>query len=161
MKIKRMMGILTGVLAAGCLVFAGCNKKSGLKDTLDAGLQNEQPDEKPSGNTIVKDPDKEVTDENDLNLNGKEVSREIDLSSEDLIREFIAGEGTMIDRNKREDFATLSIRSNGSFDFTRLKDNASGYGKIYFDRSLSSEDEEPDSFRMEFDGLDELVPADR
>ena len=161
MKLKRMMGILTGVLAAGCLVFSGCNKKSGLKDTLDAGIQNEQPDEKPSGNTIVKDPDKEVTDENDLNLNGKEVSREIDLSSEDLIREFIAGEWTMIDRNKREDFATLSIRSNGSFDFTRLKDNASGYGKIYFDRSLSSEDEEPDSFRMEFDSLDELVPADR
>ena len=161
MKMKRMAGVLLGLMAAGTLVLAGCGKKSDLKDTLDAGIRNELSDEKPSGNTIVKDPEKEASKEGDLNLNGKEVSREVDLSSEELIREFISGEWTMIDRNTREDFATLSIRSNGSFDFTRLKDGASGYGKLYFDNSLSDKDEEPDSFRLEFDGLDELVPADR
>ena len=158
---KKRIIFIAGACLLSCMLLAGCNKKSDLKDTLDNETAVRPDEDKPEGNNIVKDENDDAVPDGDLNLNGKDVQNEIDLTSEDLILEFLEGEWTMIDRNKREDFATFRIRNNGAFDFIRNKDDASGSGRLHFAYSMADADEEPDSFSLEFDDLDELVPEGR
>ena len=79
-------------------------------------------------------------------------------SADSNIRSFAAGDWTLFDRTSGEDFGTLSIGRDGSFEFVRIADGAKGSGKITFDRRWAKEDEKPDGFEMTFDDCKDLVP---
>ncbi|MCR4807274.1 MAG: hypothetical protein K5857_06325 [Lachnospiraceae bacterium] len=156
---NKHLKILFTVFAAA-LVLSGCGKKSDIKDTSNNGVGAISFGEPEEGTQDTQKPSDETGEEDDLNLNGKDLQREIDLSSEDVILEFLSGEWTMINRKTREDFGTLRIGSRGTIDFVRTKDDASGYGTISFSRSLAGEDEAPDAFHLEFDDMRDLVPRE-
>ncbi|MCR5302570.1 MAG: hypothetical protein K6E49_09060 [Lachnospiraceae bacterium] len=69
----------------------------------------------------------------------------------------ITGEWTLFDRDTGSDYGTLTIKEDGSFEFTRLSDNATGKGTVSFEYRRS-EDDETDGFRMDFDDCKDLLP---
>lgn len=81
-----------------------------------------------------------------------------DLTSEEGIYSYIAGEWTLIDRRSGKDHGVLAIKDDGTFKFTRLSDKAEGSGTFSFEYSLSKKGEEPDRFRMELDDCMDLLP---
>lgn len=142
------------------LFLSGCADKSEQMDISGVEQERKSLGDSSNGGRIVKDKVSEPDKDSDLNLNGREVSRVVDLSSEDVILEFLEGEWTMINRDTRDEFGRIKIGSHGTFDFVRTKDKASGYGTIGFTYFAAKEDEAPDQFRLEFDDMSELIPAE-
>ena len=159
---RKSIKIFTCAVLAGSMAIAGCGKKTirEFGDTLveldDTTQNNENNNDAAAENVDGPDDAKEE----DLNLNGKELSRDVDLSSEDVILEFLSGEWTMINRDTREDFGTLRIGTRGTIDFVRTEDDASGYGTIGFTHAVAAEDEAPDRFELEFDDMTDLIPKE-
>lgn len=155
---KRIIRVIICLIFMAGLVFLALWKRPDNNDTLNNSTGSASFDEHAEEDKDIKDQKEEEADEDDLNLNGKEVSHKIDLSSEDVILEFLSGEWTMLNMDTREDFGTLRIGSRGTFDFVRTRDDASGYGTIGFSHLIAGGDEAPDRFTLEFDDLRDLVP---
>lgn len=159
--IKRIIRVVIClVIMAGLVLFA-----MGIRPKHDDAMNNSTGsasfgDQTEEEKKDIKDQDEEETDGDDISLNGREVSREVDLSSEDVILEFLAGEWTMINRDTREDFGTLRIGARGTIDFVRTGDDASGYGTLGFTHVVAAEDEAPDFFKLEFDDMKDLIPKE-
>ena len=83
-----------------------------------------------------------------------------DLSSEDAIRAFLAGEWGFTDLETGEDYATVTFAEDGSLTFMRLSDQASCTGTIGFERNYSGEAESLDYFNLELNGIADLVSDD-
>ena len=66
-----------------------------------------------------------------------EISEKIDLGTKHGIRSYLEGDWSLLDRDTGEDYGTLSLRKDGSFEFTRLSDKAEGSGKISFEYNHS------------------------
>ena len=147
------------IIMAGLVVFAlGISRDhdDGLSNSTGSASFGDQAEDKKD----IEDQTKKETVEDDISLNGKDVSHKIDLSSEDVILEFLSGEWTMINRDTREDFGVLRIGSRGTFNFVRTRDSASGYGSIGFSHLMAGEDEAPDQFELKFDDMKELIPEE-
>ncbi len=140
--------IFTVLLAASAV--CGCSgKDTALKDKLEEGIEN--------GSGAGK-----TDEQNDVAADDGAADEEkgttADLYTEESIRSYLAGEWMLLDQNTGDDFASLSLKEDGSFEFTRLKDNTSGSGKMFFEHMYSKEDEAPDAYRMEFDDFKDLFP---
>ncbi len=120
------------------MLFAGCG--STASETAEQMKQEDQ--QKPEAKSEAK----------------SEEEPEQKQSADSNIRSFAAGDWTLFDRTSGEDFGTLSIGRDGSFEFVRIADGAKGSGKITFDRRWAKEDEKPDGFEMTFDDCKDLVP---
>ncbi|MCR5591524.1 MAG: hypothetical protein K6F73_08320 [Lachnospiraceae bacterium] len=128
------------------LCLAGCSGKP-------ADTQKPAETEKPA---VSSD-----TAENDIKENDSaEQKREADLGSEEGIRRFLAGTWTLLDCDDGEDFGTLSIKADGSFEFTRISDGACGKGTLSFTNLLSEEGDAPDGFNLEFSDWGKLALAE-
>lgn len=141
---KAFVGIIAGIIC--CLILPGCAQKAKDADTAEnvADVQ------------VSSDGNGEK--ENEENDSVSIPAKKPDLGSQKGIRAYLAGDWALYDRKKDDDFGTLSIQSDGRFEFTRLSDGAKGNGKLIFENSLSKEGEAPDGFRMEFDDCRKLVP---
>ncbi len=157
---KRIISVMICLIIMGWLVFFSIKNSPDNNDVPDGSMASASSDDQAEGNKDVNDPDEEEAEGEALNLNGQEVSHEVDLSSEDVILEFLAGEWTMINRDSREDFGTLRIGVRGTIDFVRTGDDASGYGTIGFSHLMATEDEAPDRFELEFDDMKDLIPGE-
>lgn len=90
---------------------------------------------------------------------GKKKDKTVDLTSQEGITSYLAGEWTLFDRDTGKDYGTLLLQKNGSFEFTRLSDEAKGTGTLSFEHNLSKNGEEPDFFKLDFDECSKLLPA--
>ncbi len=76
--------------------------------------------------------------------------------TEAAIREFITGEWKLLNRDTNEDYASMVFAEDGSCTYTRLEDNASCTGKIYFEKS-TEKGGNPDGFRLELNGIGDFI----
>ena len=149
----RFGKIILGALVAGVML-CGCNAKQRDVDFADKlGKMTEK--DKASDKDAKKETGKKSGKSKEKNP-----QTEADLTSEDGIRKYLAGDWTLYDRKNREDFAVLSLKADGSFEFVRNKDKAKASGTLSFKNQLSKPGEEPDMYSMQFDGLEEFVPAE-
>ena len=139
-----MICIACVMLVTGC---GGSNIKSDLPDTPEKNTESAETDEKNEADTKAK----EAAEEKD---------KTVDLTSEKSITSYLAGDWTLLDRDTGKDYGTFSIRNDGSFEFTRLSDKASGSGKLSFEYGLAEKGDEPDQFILDFSDCRELVPDD-
>ncbi len=128
----------------GVMLLAGCAGSSG-------GDQNDRPEN-------AKENSKEDKEEKKKKSKKKKDEQTVDLTSEEGIISYLAGDWTLFDRETGEDYGTLSIQKDGSFDFTRLSDKAKGSGTLSFECSRSKKGEEPDWFVMDLDDCKDLMP---
>ncbi len=135
------------------MVFAGCVKNAGTSDDSSKD-KSENAEEKSGG--------EEDDSGNDKKSGSKEPDEKtdttVDLTSEQGIISYLAGDWTLLDRGTRKDYGTLKIDKDGSFEFTRLSDKASGTGTLSFEYSRSEKGEEPDSFSMKLEDCKDLLP---
>lgn len=110
-----------------------------------------EPAELNNGATANNNEPKETTEK-------PEISEKIDLGTKHGIRSYLEGDWSLLDRDTGEDYGTLSLRKDGSFEFTRLSDKAEGSGKISFEYNHSEKGDEPDGFRIDFYDCKELLP---
>lgn len=131
-----------------CILPAGCGKTADtdLSDKLQNAVKSEE----------GKDQTKTEKEDSDRK---QEKNKKIDLKTEKGIRSYLEGDWYLLDRDTGEDYGTLSLKKDGSFEYTRLSDNAKGSGCMYFENTVSEEGEAPDSFRLEFAHCRDLVPA--
>ncbi len=114
------------------------------------------------GNSDPKDKTEKVEENSKEDGAGKDDDKAatVNLSSEKGILSYLAGDWTLFDRETGEDYGTLAVKKDGSFEFTRLSDKAKGSGTLSFEYSRSKKGEEPDIFRMDFDDCKDLLPED-
>lgn len=158
----RMLSIMC------CFTITGCgNILSSAKEKDDTQKEDNTEDTKKNASNEESSADKNKSDDNEKDKDKDKdekkdgdasLTSDLGLGSEQDILSYLEGDWTLLDRASGEDFGLLSIKDDGSFDFTRLSDSASGYGTISFEYRHADESEAPDGFRIDFGYVDELVP---
>lgn len=81
--------------------------------------------------------------------------------------ENLTGSDTGSNAGSNEDYASISFDRDGSLSYTRLSNNSSCSGEIYFDRQFAGTDEEQDRFSIRLNGVtselaggEQYYPAD-
>ncbi len=140
MKIRSLTA-LSACLAA-CVLLGGC-KKAG--DTT-VSAQQERPDNAVTTQEAPEDDIKPVSQETQEKPEAK------------LSSLYLTGSWTLFDRKTGRDYGILAIEKDGSFDFTRLSDEAVCSGTVSFDISPSDKGEEPGRFSMDIKDCKDLLP---
>ena len=146
MKSRALLTILICIMC--CAAVSGCGNSTEnndlaekLNDVKEASQENDEP------GSEKKDSEKKQEDKEN-----------IDLGTQRSIRSYLAGDWSLLDRKTGENYGALSIAKDGSFEYTRLSDNAKGRGSLYFENTMSEAGEAPDGFRLEFRDCKDLVP---
>ena len=131
-----------------CMLIAGCGKAA------DTGSADKLQVAKGFG----ENKEKSESEKKDAGKKSEDDKADIDLTTQQSIRSYLAGDWSLLDRETGEVYGDLSIEKDGSFAYTRLSDNAQGSGKLCFENTMTKEGEAPDGFRLEFDDCKALVP---
>ncbi len=145
---RKSWGFLLGaVMLSLTLISCGKNEtKDSSLDDLKKKIADQQGKEQDDG---AKDTKEEAPQDAAVN---------VDCSSEDEIRAFLAGEWTFLNRENGEDFATIAFEEDGTLTFTRLSDHKSCGGQIFFEERYGAEKDTPPAFRLKLTGMREVLP---
>lgn len=146
---KTIAAIMIGALCFTGLV--GCAGNSKITDNVETPVVTTEASKE-------EDKTKQEEQKSDDKPEKPEAKPEADLSTQEGIRSYLAGEWTLLDRKKGADFGTLSIKADGSFEFNRLSDGATGSGTLSFENMESKKGEEPDWFNLALEDCGTLVP---
>ena len=150
-QFKRLLIILAMLLLL-LPTMSACSKDS--KEVSESTSDEDEDDSKD------RDTEKKKKKKKDKDKEKKQADTKVDLGSDDAIRAYLEGEWTLIDRTTGKDAATLTVKKDGSFTFERLRDGSNGSGTLLFDYFVAYEDEAPDMYSIEFDGIEGLLPDD-
>ena len=148
---KSFLRLFLLLLIVFCL--SGCSKKEDLEE-------NETLKEEDTDKESKKKKDKKKEDKKEV---PEKVTRAVDITSEEEVMSFIAGEWRLIDTLNDSEFATLTIDENGSCSYSRDFDElgASGTFKVSkhqrYDAAKDEliDDEWYTDFELSFEDLDE------
>ncbi len=152
MKKKTLSKVLIWLMSA--MLLGGCGDSNVEPATSETSEQTQENTQAPA---TTENAGKEET-----NPEASDTEKELvaNLTSEQGILTFLAGDWTLYDRDNKKDFGVLSIKEDGKFEFTKLSNNAKGSGTLSFTRSRTKDGEEPDWYSMVFDDCKELLPED-
>ena len=146
MKKKAFTVFVAGLVSCVMIIGCGSAADTDLAEKLQAAKKYEETKEKAGSEN--KDAEKKPENE-----------EKIDLTTEQGILSYLAGDWSLLDRDTGADYGTLFIRKDGSFEFSRSSDKAVGTGTLSFGYLRSEKGEEPDRFSLDFDDCQKLLPA--
>ncbi|MCR4788511.1 MAG: hypothetical protein K5888_07990 [Lachnospiraceae bacterium] len=152
-KLIRQFLLILALMLLVTPVLSGCAKAS--KEVSESSDDDSDEDESSS-----KKKKKKKDKDKDKDKEKKQADSKVDLSTDESIRAYLAGEWTLIDRNTGDEAAVLTIEKDGCFEFERLRNGDKGSGTLSFEYMVAGEGDAPDFYRIEFDDIEELLPED-
>ena len=129
----------------------------------DSNIDSENDNTGKSDNDQASENDGQSKDEgSDANINAdienaSEETSAPNLSTNEEILSFIAGDWTLVNSSTGEDFGTMTFREDGTCTFTRLEDKVSCDGEIEFQKG-EGEGENPEAYSLQIDELGQFLP---
>ncbi len=165
MLVKKIKNVISGITVAAliCVLSACANNNSADQNIQATGTaasdeQSVESDEQSADSEAESDTDTKTENDNrsqnDLKISdSQDTPTSINIDTEAATRAFIAGEWKLLNRDTNEDYASMVFTGDGSCTFTRLEDNVSCKGRIYFEKD-TREGGNPDGFRLELNGIE-------
>ena len=150
LRSKKILALATVLILCGSL-FTGC---LGFGEKAPDKEDKEQKSKTEDTGSLKNKKEKKKKEKKQA-----DASDRVSLATKEEILSFLAGEWTMLDRDTDEAFALLTIEKDGRFDFVRNEDGASGNGTLTFEHTGQEEGDLPDSFRLGFRNMEDLLPA--